>query len=104
MQTVPLNATPSQQITVTLNNQPCQIVVRQTTRGLFMDLSVNNVLLLGGLICQNLNLLVRSVYIGFIGDMCFVDTQGANDPDYTGLGSRYQLVYLLPSEIPAGLN
>ncbi|MCP1257899.1 phage baseplate plug family protein [Acetobacter lambici] len=27
------------------------------------------------------------------GDLAFADTQGTQDPDYTGLGSRFVLVY-----------
>jgi hypothetical protein len=30
------------------------------------------------------------------------DTQGASDPVYTGAGSRFQLVYLEPADLPAG--
>lgn len=91
---VPLQALPSQQIQVQLANQTCQIKVYQQPQSLFMDLSVNNVLVIGGVICQNRNRIVRSLYLGFIGDLIFVDTQGSSDPYYTGLGSRYLLYYM----------
>jgi hypothetical protein len=72
----------------------------------FMDLYVSTAfanpsptLILGGQICQNLNFLVRSLYLGFVGDLAFNDTQGTANPVYTGLGTRFQLVYLTPAEV-----
>lgn len=91
---VPLQPIPDQLVTVTLNNQVCSINVYQLSTGMFLDLYVANVLLVGGVICQNINRIVRNDYIGFIGDLIFVDTAGSTDPVYTGLGSRYQLAYL----------
>jgi len=68
--------------------------------GLFIDVFVNNQLIIGGVICENLNRIVRDSYLGFIGDLIFYDTtKGGNDPDYTGLGSRYLLVYLEQSDL-----
>ena len=55
-----------------------------------------------GVLCENLNRIVRSLYLGFSGDFVFFDTQGGNDPQdpiYTGLGSRFVLVYLTPSDL-----
>ena len=96
---VPLNVNPNQTLTTGLNNQACQIDVYQTNNGLFMDLSVNNGLIIAGVLCQNLNRIVRNAYLGFIGDFVFYDTQGDADPDYTGLGTRFLLVYLSPAEL-----
>lgn len=106
MLSVPLAATPNQTVNVVLNNQQCTIHVYQKFFGLFMDLSVNNVPLIQGVICQNQNFIVRSFYIGFLGDFMFFDTQGTSDPDYNGLAGRFLLVYLFPSELPEdyGLN
>jgi hypothetical protein len=96
---IPLQAIPSQSINVQLAGQNCTINVYQNTYGLFCDLYVSNVLIIGGVICQNLNRIVRDIYLGFIGDLCFQDTQGSNDPDYTGLGSRYLFCYLTTSDL-----
>ena len=104
MQIVPLNANPNQTLTIGLSNQACQIDVYQTPFGLFLNLYVNDGLIIAGVLCQNLNLLVRGRYLGFQGDLGFYDTQGKSDPEYLGLGSRYQLIYLSPSEIPAGVG
>ena len=91
---IPLNPLPSQTINIQLGGQNCQINVYQKNYGLFFDLFVNNTSILAGALCQNLNRLVRSLYLGFVGDFTFLDNQGTNDPVYTGLGSRYSLVYL----------
>jgi hypothetical protein len=40
-------------------------------------------------------------YLGFSGDLVFVDTLGDQDPTYDGLGARYALIYLRPSEVGA---
>jgi len=109
MLSVPLNAVPSQTVTVNLGNQPCQITVRQTRFGLFLDLSVNNALIIGGVLCENLNRIVRDLYLGFAGDLMFLDNQAdpgtdGTDPIYTGLGTRYTLMYLEADELPAGVG
>ncbi len=99
MLVVPLQAIPNQSLQSNLNGQPCQLNVYQTLYGLFIDVYVNGVLIIGGVICLNFNRIVRNLYLGFSGDLFFWDTQGASDPVYTGLASRYLLVYAFPSEI-----
>jgi hypothetical protein len=99
MITVPLQPVPNQTVQIVLANQNCQINVYQAPAGLFMDLLVNDEPIVLGVICQNQNRIVRDLYFGFVGDFGFVDTQGLGaDPDYTGLGSRFQLFYLSPAE------
>ena len=102
MQIIPLQPLPAQNFTVNLNNQPCQISVYQKLSGLYLDLQVNNALIIGGVLCQNLNRIVRSLYLGFSGDLAFIDTQGQDDPVFTGLGDRFQLAYLAPADLPNG--
>jgi len=102
MQIVPLQPLPSQTLTVNLANQVCQIAVYQKMSGLYMNLSVNNVLIIGGVLCENLNRIVRSLYLGFIGDFCFIDNQGSADPDFTGLGTRFSLAYLETADLLPG--
>jgi len=99
MQTVPIQTLPSQQVQIQLDGQPCQLNIYQQTFGLYMDVYVNGTLIIGGVICQNLNRIVRSLYLGFSGDFAFVDTQGSTDPVYTGLGSRYLLEYFDADEL-----
>jgi len=37
--------------------------------------------------------------LGFLGDLFFFDTQGSNDPTYTGLADRYLLAFLTQAEL-----
>jgi hypothetical protein len=98
MLVIPLRPIPSQIVFVDLSNQPTQIKVYQKMFGLFIDVSVNNRLVIGGVIARNLVKIVRSTYLGFSGDLFFNDEQGTSDPTYTGLGSRFSLMYLEPSD------
>jgi hypothetical protein len=95
---VPLRAIPSQVVNVTLGGQPCQIALYQLATGLYCNLYVRNVIVIGGVICHNVNRIVRDLYLGFIGDLIFVDSQGKSDPEYSGLGGRYELAYLTAAE------
>lgn len=104
MLVVPLTSVPNQTLQVQLANQACTLNVYQFQYGLFMDVLVNGVLIIGGVSCLNFTRIVRSTYLGFIGDFAFLDTQGASDPVYTGLGSRFFLLYLEESDLPAGIG
>lgn len=102
MQIVPLQAVPNQTVVVLLNGQVTQLNVYSKGENLYMDVLVNNILVIGGVICENLNRIVRSLYLGFQGDFIFIDNQGDADPVYTGLGgadARYSLAYLSPADL-----
>ncbi len=75
--------------------------VYQFAYGLFVDVYLGPTLVIGGVICENRNRIVRSAYLGFVGDLAFVDSQGSEDPVYTGLGGRWQLVYLEEADLEA---
>jgi hypothetical protein len=105
MMTVPLQPIPSQQINVLLNNQPTTLNVYAKAFGLFMDVYLNQTLVIAGVICLNLNVIIRDAYLGYLGDFAFYDTTGnGNDPTYTGLGTTYQLYYFAPADLPAILS
>lgn len=104
MNIVPIDAVASQRFTISLANQACQIELYQKVDGLFMNLFVNDVLVIGGVICENQNRIVRDRYLGFSGDFFFNDSQGSDDPVYTGLGSRFRLIFIDPTELPAGVG
>lgn len=105
MQEIPMQPIANQAFQVQLGGQPCLFEVYQSAYGLFMNLSVGASGILNGQICQNLNRLVRGAYLGFVGNLCFVDTQGGGDPQdpvYTGLGSRFRLIYLEATDANSG--
>lgn len=95
---IPLRPVNSQILTVTLAQQRTRLKVYQKTTGLFIDVYVNDVLIVGGVACEDRNRIVRDAYLGFIGDLAFYDTQGADDPAASGLGSRFRLLYLEAGE------
>lgn len=106
MLVVPIQPVPNQTFQAQLGGQPCVLNVYQTAYGLFMDVFVGNTLIVGSVICENRNRIVRSLYLGFVGDFIFVDSQpdplnGPSDPVYTGLGTRFLLEYLEASDLPA---
>jgi hypothetical protein len=98
MQLIPIRAAPSQTLTATLGGQRCRITIYQRVTGLFCDLYVNDARIIGGVICQHTNLIVRDPYLGFIGDLAFLDQQGADDPIWSGLGIRWVLGYIEPDQ------
>jgi hypothetical protein len=110
MLVIPTVATPSQTLTVVLAGQQTMLDLYQRSTGFFCDVYVNDVLIIGGVICQNGNRIVRDAYLGFIGDFAFYDTQatlGTNgvldgaDPTYQGLNTQFLLIYLEQSDLAA---
>jgi hypothetical protein len=101
MQVIPLQATPNQAVQVQLGAQAAELRVYQAAYGLFVDVLLNGTLLLAGVVAENLNRIIRSDYLGFDGDLVFADTQGADDPVYTGLGSRFVLVWVTAADLTA---
>jgi hypothetical protein len=99
MKTIPISATPSQKLSSVLGGQNCQLKVYQKTTGLYVDVYVNNAPIVQGAIARDRVRIVRHAYLGFVGDLAFVDTQGTSDPISTGLGSRYSLIYLEASDL-----
>ncbi len=91
---IPLSALPSQEVAITLAGQQCTINVYQKATGLFLDLYVSSAPIVQGAACLNAVFIVRDRYHGFIGDLVFGDSQGTNDPDYTGVGTRFALLWV----------
>src|ERR1700680_5102847 len=93
-QQIALQPVPSQTLNVVLAGQYCQISVYTTDLGLFLDLSIDGTAIATGNLCQDRNLLLTKVYLGFVGQLYFADVQGVGDPVYTGLGTRFLLFYV----------
>lgn len=68
---------------------------------LYCDMSIDGTILWSGVQCLNKVTLNPMPYNGFAGTLYFNDTAGSNDPDYTGLTDRYQLVYLPGTDLSA---
>jgi len=91
---IPLLSVPAQDLSIRLGQQSCRFRVYQKRTGLYLDIYVNDALLLAGILCRDRVWLVRSPASGFVGDLSFMDTQGQSDPEYSALGSRYELIWV----------
>ena len=94
MKSIVLQPVPAQQTNVVLDGQACSISVYVKTQCMFFDLAVNGTQVATAIQCKNLVNLVPTSYAGFSGWLLFFDTLGSDDPVYTGLGSRWLLIYL----------
>lgn len=109
MQIIPIQDVYSQSLTVQLGGQNTQInLYQKLDSNLYCDVYVNNVAIITGVICRNLNLIVRDTYLGFVGDLMFYDTQGTVtppstgiDPSSPGLGARFLFCYLTTTDLAA---
>lgn len=98
MQNIPIQPIPSQLVKVVLGGQNVQIFIYQKDQGLFVDINSDGVDIVVGVIARDAVAIICREYMGFIGNILFVDTQGSSDPTYSGLGSRFSLVYLTADE------
>ncbi len=100
MQTIPVQPVPNQGFQCTLAGQQVALDIFQTDYGLFMNVFSNAFPVVEGVLCQNVNEIVREAYSGFVGDFAFFDMTGTgDDPIYTGLGTRFVLIYLEASDL-----
>jgi hypothetical protein len=97
MKSIPLLPIASQTLYTSLDQQSCEISVYQKSTGVYLDLTVEGVVVATGILCRDRVRIIR--YGGLSGDLMFSDTQGTSDPQHTGMGSRWLLVYLLPGEV-----
>ena len=101
MQQIALQPVASQQTRVVLDGQSCAISVYVKNQCMFLDLAVNGTQIASAVQCKNLVSLVPTAYLGFAGWLVFFDTQGKSNPIYTGLGSRWILLYLDSADLEA---
>lgn len=101
---IPIQPVPSQQVLCVLEGQNCQIgIYVKNVNGVtnvYVDLNSNGADMSLAVLAHNLVPLdSANSYNGFQGNLFFVDTQGSEDPQYTGFNSRWFLVYLTPAEL-----
>ncbi|QNT78286.1 phage baseplate plug family protein [Entomobacter blattae] len=83
-----------QSVQVSLGGQNVRLVIdTKQGAGTFMDIYKDGGPVILGMQCRNRTPLVQLAYLGFVGDLAFYDMQGAEDPDYTGFGHRFILVW-----------
>lgn len=98
MQQISLQPVPSQRLQIVLGGQNCQISVYERNGRVYLDLNSNGVDISIAVLARDAVPCVPIMYTGFQGNLIFADTQGASDPTYDGIGSRYQLIYLTADE------
>ena len=96
MQEISLSPSLSQKVYVTLGGQNCAIKLHQRSTA---DLYVDDKPIFQGVLCLNCVYLVRYKYLGFSGDLVFVDSKGTADPYYDEIGTRFKLYYATSSEV-----
>jgi hypothetical protein len=111
MQIVPLQAVPNQTVAVQLGGQSASVNVYAKTAlfdpvyapagstVIFCDVLIADIPVISGVPCWESNRIIRDAYLGFVGDLAFFDLQGSLDPQVSGLGSRWVLVWLDPSDL-----
>ncbi len=104
MLVIPIQPVPSQRVLCVLSGQNCQIgIYIKSAKGItrvYFDLNSNGLDMSLAVLAHNaVPLDTANSYDGFQGNLFFIDTQGKDDPEYTGFGSRWFLVYLTPAEI-----
>ncbi len=97
-QTIPLQPVPSQSISFVVAGQNCQAKIYTAGGQMFADVQAGGVSLVSCVILRDAVPIVCRDYAGFVGNLVMIDTQGGDDPQYSGLGSRWQLVYLTADE------
>jgi hypothetical protein len=63
-----------------------------------LDLTVKNIPICRGAICQNGVDILQSKNANFKGTLHFYDFNGKEPPHYSGLGTRWVLLYVLETE------
>jgi hypothetical protein len=75
------------------------------TEQLYIDVTLDGTpVITARLVSCSQPLILTSAYLGFEGELEFFDSQNTGaqnttNPTYEGLGTQYQLVYFLPSEV-----
>lgn len=98
MQKIPLSTNPNQQFSCVLDDQNCTITIKQNGARVYASLSVDQESVFDSQFCRDRVLLPTFSTIKFNGHLAFVDTRSKSNPDYTGFGDRFILVFLSEGE------
>ena len=99
MLTISIEPNKSQSISVSLAGQQCVIRMIQRESFIYMDLTVNGNPIMQGIPCLYGNKMVGYSYLGFKGDLVFLDSDAQQDPHWDGLGKRHILYYIEENEL-----
>src|SRR5579859_5767499 len=101
MLVIPIQPVPSQQVLCVLDGQNCQFSVYLRNSKIYVDLNSNGENICLACLAHNAVALDScNSWSGFLGNLYFIDTQGKDDPEYSGFNTRWYLVYLFSDELP----
>lgn len=95
---IPLMNIPAQMFSIILGEQNCDIAIYWRKGRFYCDLSVENMPLLQGAICENRARVNQSPTPYFKGSLHFFDIEGDTWPEVDFLEKRYVLIYLEDGE------
>lgn len=106
MQEIPLRATGNQTLQVVLEDQNCslRLYTRSLSDGvetLFCDLSIDQDPVFYSCPCLDGLPMPLYAWLGMTGQLVFIDMEGDEAPHWSGLGSRWKLLYMSPAEADA---
>jgi|GEM_PF-364494 hypothetical protein len=91
---IPVRAIPAYSFQTVLNGQACSLRLLWRNGKLFCDLMVDNAYVWQGQIVHDRTPLKNFRVTRFSGNFILVDYEGADDPHYSGLGSRHRMFYI----------
>lgn len=93
IQQISIQAIPNQSASVLLDDQECEIHLRQLGNSLFMSLKVDDESIFDNVYCPIAVPINGAPVLGFSGALFFTDTKGKEPPQWEGLGDRWLLFY-----------
>lgn len=78
---------------VNIAGRMATIILRQLGGRQYFSMSSDGVVYVENTLIVDRVPLIRASYLGFPGDFMSVDTQGTENPSFTGWGSRFFLIY-----------
>lgn len=90
---IPIKPIPAQVLSVVLSQQRCTITLQLRGNHLYFSLEVDGIQTVRNRIVRDRVTLSGDECLGLAGQIYMADTQGKSDPEYTGLGSRWLLMY-----------
>lgn len=93
-----LIAEPAQSFNIVLDEQNCEIKLRNRLNNTYMSMVVDGEEVWNNYICYDRQNIKPFCYMNFKGILTFRDLEGLTDPIYTGFNSRYFLLYYSEDE------
>ena len=90
---IPLKPIPSQSLTISLNGQQCYIKVFSKNDEVFIDLTVNEIIICQGILCTKNVIILPNDSFSFTGILYFTSQENSENPDYTTFGDKWFLQY-----------